>query len=207
MSEYGVDAYFLELKLLKGKIGSNDQDLLGRVLADESKIIASFSGRFSGKTLVEAVTDLLTGDVDSSKPFHYGFALWATIATLACTRPHEPSIGYPFIDLYDLCEALEEHGEFPEFLQLFQALNGSSEGHCLPTFGWESSQIPCFAYLDAEHYEGLDEEIEGFREAIQEDAEWLSEVEELEDVERILDWVSEGVDKQQSSCLVLEGNL
>jgi hypothetical protein len=209
MSEYSVEAYFISKETIKNSFGSKDKNLLDRVLKDKSRIIKTFQDRFDEKTLAEAVADSINGKREGDHQFHYAFAAWAIVAAAAEGRPKKPSIGAPFISLYDFCDVLEEQDTFPKLLKVFQTLNGDDAKYGLPLKPSINAQIPGFAYLESKDLRAMLKEITQLKNDIEEETEdsWTLDIEETDDLIQILDWLIEAEEKQQSICLVMEGDL
>jgi hypothetical protein len=207
MSEYSVEAYFLSRDTIKQTFGSKDQTVLKRVLEDKSRIIKNHKDRFSGKTLAEAVADVIEGKIEAKYDFHNAFAAWAVIAETADGRPENPSIGAPFMSLYDVCEVLEEEGGYKKLLKVFRALNGEGTKYALPTEMKIRAAMPCIAYIESEDAESLRKEIDRMREELEDDADWTLDIDEPDELTQILDWLTEAAEKQQNICLVLDGDL
>ena len=207
MSEYRVDAYFLEKKAIQEAVGSKSQELKERILLDKSEIISESSGRFSGKDVKVAINELVDGNIEQGFPFHYSFATWALIDEISETRPENPFIGYPFIDLYNVVELLEEKGIYPKLKSVFESLNGMNSAFDLPIDIGEWGDIPCITYLESVD-STLAEEASQMKDDINNDANWTLDLEEdLEDIEQILDWLLQAHNLNKSICLVMEGDL
>ena len=207
MSEYSVEAYFLSRDTVKQTFGSKNQTVLKRVLEDESRIIKNHKDRFSGKTLAEAVADAIEGKIEDKYDFHNAFAAWAVIAATADGRPENPSIGAPFMSLYDVCDALEEGGSYKKLLKVFRALNGEGTEYILPTGTKTRAAMPGIAYVESKDAEALRKEIDRLKEELEDDADWTLDIEEPDELMQILDWLTEAADKQLNICLVLDGDL
>ncbi len=206
MSEYSVEAYFLDKKSIQEAVGSKDAALEKRVLEDKAKIIKNFKGRFSDKKLTTAIKELIDGEIEEGFPFHYSFAVWALVAVVAESRPSKPSIGYPFVSLYDLAEVLED-APYPKLRSIFEGLNGMNTDLQLPLAIGDWGEMPCIAFVE-EVEEALQAEAIQMQKDLANNADWLLDFDDdIEDIERILDWILEAYKYKKSLCLVLEGDL
>lgn len=206
MSEYQVDAYFVDDDLVQNTFASKDERLLKKVVSDPNGLITEFSQRFSGKELSEAIRELIYGEEKDGYPFHYSFALWIIVDAVAERRPKKPHIPYPFMDLYDFNEMLEAMASYPQLLELFKSLNNEVEN----TFPYQLRQwgdLPGFAYVSRSRLLAMKEEIKALKTEIKKRREWTNNIEEPDDVVRILSWLELALKKKQNLLLVMEGSL
>jgi hypothetical protein len=207
MSEYRVDAYFLEKKAIQEAVGSKNQNLKEQILLDKSEIISQFSGRFSGKELKVAVGELVDGNIEKGFPFHYSFSTWALVDTISESRPDNPLIGYPFIDLYDFVEILVNEKLYPKLKDIFESLNGMNSKFDLPIDIGEWGDVPCISFLETID-KSIAEEAGQMKDDINNEEDWTFEFDDdLEDIEQILDWLLQAHNLNKSTCLIMEGDL
>lgn len=206
MSEYSVNAYFLDKKAIQKAVGSKDVELINKVLEDNSKIVKDFKGRFADKKFTTAIKELINGEMEEDFPFHYSFAAWALVAVIADARPAKAFIGYPFVSLYDWIETLE-NTPYDKLRSVFEGLNGMNSDFQLPISLSDWAEIPCIVFLE-EVEETLLAEATQMKQDMAEDAEWLLDFDDdIEDIEQILDWIIEAYQRKRSICLVMEGDL
>ena len=206
MSEYTVEAYYVEPATVAGAFGSRDQAVLRKVLADPEGLLAALSPRFSGKPLADAVGDLVAGEEQPGFPFHYSFATWAIVSAHNDGRPDEPRVGPPFVDLYALVEALDASGRYPKLAQVFRSLNNQA-GNAFPHQLRQWAELPGFAYLGRDALAGAAEEGRRMRADLESEADWTAGLDAPEDIERVLDWIEQAERRGASLCLVMDGDL
>lgn len=206
MSESQVDAYFISDTFAQENIASKNPDVVTSVLKKSKDLLETYSPRFSGLTLEQAVDDLVNAKEQDNRPFHYSFALWAIINAQADSRPADPHIPYPFMDLYDFNEILEAQGSFKGLLSIFESLNNQvSNNFPYQLKAW--GDIPGFAYLPRNISPSLKKEIQQLRNDIDNDKSWTIDIEEPEDLERILSWIEDAIAKDKNLVLIMEGDL
>jgi len=207
MSEYHVNAYFLEKDKTQKIVGSKNEKLIAEVLKDESGIIDSVKGRASGKEMTTAVKELINGNIEEKFPYHYAYATWAAIAVITEERPNDPMIGYPFIDLYDFVEMLENHSVYPKLKAVFASLNGDNSEHNFPIDIGEWASMPCITYVETIDDEMV-AEAKQMKKDIEDFADWSCDWElDYDDVEQLLGWIEEAHEQKKSLCMVMDGDL
>ena len=206
MSESQVNAYFIDDDLVQNSFSSKDDILLEKVISDPSELIENFSPRFSNKNLSEAVKELIYGEEKEGYPFHYSFALWIVVDAIAERRPKKPHISYPFIDLYDFNESLEENTSYSQLLEIFKSLN-NEENNKFPYQLMEWGDVPGFAYISKSELEAMKSEIKSLKSEIKKEKEWTYDIEEPDDVLHILSWLEQASKKKKNLLLVMEGSL
>lgn len=206
MSEYEVEAYFVETPAIAGAFGSRDAALLKRILRDDDGLMARLAPRLSRKSLPDAVGDLIDGREDPGHAAHYTFAVWVMVARLSTGRPDEPRIPPPFVSLYDTTAALDQDGRYPGVLRVLRALNNEIDNtfpHQLRPWG----DMPGVAYVDRADLPALADEVAGMRSDLQHGADWTDAIDVPEDLERLLGWLDQARERNTSLCLVMDGDL
>ena len=206
MSESQINAYFIDDDLIKNSFSSKDNALVKQVFSDPNGLINNFSSGFSGKNLSDAIRDLIYGDEEDGYAFHYSFALWIVIDTIAKERPKEPHIPYPFLDLYEFNELLEENTSCLQLLEIFRSLNNEVDNkfpYQLNNWG----DLPGFAYISNLDTRVLASEINRLVLAIEEEDEWTLDIEDSDDILHILSWLRQAATNEKNILLVLEGSL
>lgn len=172
-------------------------------MADPNGILAEYSPRFSGLTLSEATADLINGTEKDKLPFHYSFALWIITDALSKERPSKPNIPYPFIDLYDLNEALEDHTSYTQLLSVFEPLNNQGKNkfpYQLKAWG----DVPGFSYISKFDAKKLSSEVTSLKSDIESGGKggnsWIDDIEEPDDILQILSWLNEAEEKTKIFC-------
>ncbi len=205
MAENQLNAYFVDEALIKRGFGSGSAEVIDSVLEDRNGLVASYRERFSGKTLEEAIADLVNGYEADNWPFHYSFGLWIIVDSLAGQRPDEPRSEL-FVDLYGFNEALEEQSAFPLLSAFFKALNNEAPNdfpYQLKSWG----DMPCFAYADYARIARMAPELARFSTALADEESWLDKVDDLEDLEVVVAWLEQALEEKRNLMLVLEGSL
>lgn len=214
MSEYRVEAYFLPREAICSVIGSKNEGLKAKTLRDESGIIEGSEGRFTKKGLRESVGELIDGLIDPELTFNNSFALWAVLDAKAEARPNDPSIGYPFIDLYDFCELLRENENFSYLTDLLETLNGQTDVYDLPLLLEERGELPGFAYVEVvaddliAEARQLKADVEATIKGDWEDESWLDDFDDdPDDLIQFCNWIEEAQAGGHPLLLVLDGDL
>lgn len=205
MSESQVDAYFIDDNFAQTNIASKDERITKQVLTDAQQLLELYSPRFSGLTLSQAVADLVNGEEQDNRPFHYSFALWAIIDARADGRPNSAHISYPFMDLYDFNELLESKQSFPSLLKIFESLNNEGTNafpYQLKSWG----DMPGFAYIPRQD-KALKGEIQALKADLNSEKPWTDRIEEPDDLLQILSWIEEAISQDKNLVMVMEGSL
>jgi len=206
VSESQFSAYFIDKELIESSFSSEDHALLARVTADPNGLISDFSGRFSGKTLQQAIRDLIFGQEQPGHPFHNSFALWIIVDALVSDRPPKPDITDSFVDLYDFNEALAENGNYPNVLNIFQALNAEIE-NAFPFQLFEWADVPGFAYIGQSDLKVVANESKKLIAEIKSQSGWVEEIEEPNDLLKVLRWLEDAKTENKNLLIVMEGPL
>lgn len=206
MSEYRLDAYFLNKKKLKKMIGSKDENLKERII--KSNFLSDFFEK-KKKRVLKIANKLINGEKYKKSPQGTTFAIWLLIDTVAISRPKNAIIPYPFVDLYDFIEILKKKKKkkYPILIKIFEAINGMNSDFELPIQIDEQAIIPTITFI-----EQIDEktahEIKKMKEDFENEAKWTFDFDdEPDDILQVLDWFLEAYEKNKSICLMMDGDL
>jgi hypothetical protein len=206
MSEYRLDSYFLDKKTIQEAICSKDEKLKEQIL--QSDFLATFFAKFK-KRVVKIANKLIDGEKYKKSPQGTTFAVWLLIDLLATSRPKNPLIPYPFVDLYDVVAVLKKKKKksYPKLIKVFEAINGMNSDFELPLEIGEWASIPIITFI-----EQIDEKITSEAKKLiadfENEAQWTYDFDDDPDeIVQVLGWLLEANEKNQSICLVLEGDL
>lgn len=213
MSEWCVNAYYVNSDAITKSIGSKSEDLLKNVLKDKGGVIAEFKANGfadadfeTGMSLENVIKSLIGNEVKEGYSYKYALSLWAIIAELSKTRPENPLIDYPFFALYEIDEVLEENNIFPNLLTVLKSLKGHQLIYELPINMAHIGNMPRFMFIEKEQLEVLMDECIQMNDDIENQKKWVSDLEETQDVVQICNWLIEAHAKALSICLVLDGD-
>jgi hypothetical protein len=124
-----IDAYYVTTATISAAIGSKDAALKKQVLADPQGLIRAHKDRYDDKPLVDAIEEIIQGNMGDFFEFGYNttLAFWPVIAALATERPANPTIADVGFGLDDLATELEEAELFPLLTKLFWSLMAYDE--------------------------------------------------------------------------------
>lgn len=214
MSEWCVNAYYLDGESITKSIGSKSEDFFKNVLKDKGGVIAEFKENGfadadfeTGMSIEGAIESLINNDIKKGFSYKYALSLWAVITKLSKTRPENPLIDYPFFVHYEMDEVLEKHNIFPNLLTVFKSLKGHQLMFELPINMKFIGYMPRFVFIRKEQLNALISECLQMKENIESQKEWVKDLTETQDVEQICNWIIEAHKKEQSLCLVLDGDV
>ena len=207
VSEYRLEGYFVSTPELTAAFNSGDVDLLDKVREDENELLSDMNSRTEGD-VSEHLQDLIIGTPSSDPAYQaaYSFGVWAITEAVAETQPRDPIIGYPFLDLYEVCETLRTT-PYTRLTQFFEAINGERP-HAFPyqlPGGWYD--LPGIGYIDAEEINKYAGEATRMRADFNRDEEWTLDIEEPEDIVQVLDWIEEAKQLKMSLAVFMDGDL
>lgn len=213
MSEWCVNAYYVNSDAITKSIGSKSEDLLKMVLKDKGGVIAEFKENGfadadfeTGMSLEDVIKSLIDNEVKEGYSYKFALSLWAIIAELSKTRPENPLIDYPFFAHYEVDEVLEKHNIFPNLLAVFKSLKGHQLVYELPINMADIGYMPRFVFIKKEQLNTLIDECRQMNSDIESQKKWVSDLEETQDIVQICNWLIEAHTKDLSICLVLDGD-
>ncbi len=206
MSEYRLQAYFIDHEQLAAAAGSNSAELAARVRADEDGLADSFAGNHDGIPPLAAAEQLLAGkDGSEQNPFAYSYGAWMLTAAVSEEAPQPDVIGYPFTDLYAVTETFRgtPYGRLTHFLE---ALNGERENE-LPLRLASWAELPGTGYVPAGEISKLAGEARRCRRDFTNDEDWTLELDEPEDIVQILEWIEAAHERKTGLAVFMDGDL
>ena len=207
VSEYRLEGYFVSTPELTAAFNSGNQALLDEVRNDENDILSDMNSRTDG-AVTDRLEDLIIGTPSTNEQHQaaYSFGVWAVTEAVAETQPRDPIVGYPFLDLYEVCETLRTT-PYTRLTQFFEAINGERP-HAFPyqlPGGWFA--LPGIGYIDAEEINKYAGEASRMRADFNRDEEWTMDIEEPEDIVQVLDWIEEAKQLKMSLAVFMDGDL